>query len=84
MDRFYDELDMRLKTRPLLEAENHDCNLAARKILLIAHVLVGRQQDLEACVLGHSQEVAVLQRVPVLLRGRSPLQRRGRPYITQE
>jgi hypothetical protein len=40
-------------------------------ILLIPHVLVGRQQDLEARVLGHGQEVAVLESVPVLWRSRA-------------
>jgi hypothetical protein len=34
---------VRAKLRPLLQAENHDRDFTARKILLIAHVLVGCQ-----------------------------------------
>ncbi len=52
---------MRPKSGPLLPAENHDRDLTARKILLIAHVPVGRQQHVEAVRLcGHGQQFAVL------------------------
>ena len=62
---------MRLKGWPLLNPDDDDRNGPAGHVLLIPHVLVGGQEDLEAGVLGHGQQVAVLQRVPVLLRGRA-------------
>jgi hypothetical protein len=43
---------MKTQTRPLLQTQNHDSNLAARKILLIAHVLVGCEQYFESIGFG--------------------------------
>jgi len=40
------------KLRPLLARENHYCNFSAREVLLIANVLVCRQEHLEAGVFG--------------------------------
>jgi hypothetical protein len=56
---------------PLLKPDDNDRNGPAGHVLLITHVLVGRQEDLEARVLGHGQEVAVLQRFPVFWRRRA-------------
>ena len=46
-------------------------NGPAGHVLLVPQVLVGGQEDFKGRVLGHGQQVAVLQRVPVLLRGRA-------------
>ena len=44
IDSFNDALDVRPEPRPLLLAENHNRDFAACEILLLADVLVGRQQ----------------------------------------
>ena len=43
----------------------------AGHILLMPHVLVSGDEDLEARLVGHGQQLAVLQGVPVLLRCRA-------------
>ena len=58
---------MRPKAWPLLPAENHDRESAARKILLIAHVLIGCEQYVEAVRFRPREQLAILERVPALL-----------------
>jgi hypothetical protein len=67
----HDTRAVRLKGWPLLKPDDDDRNGPAGHILLIPHVLVGGQEDLKASVLGHGQQLTVLQRVPRLLRGRA-------------
>lgn len=55
---------------PLLLAENHNSNLAAREILLITHSLISRQQYVETVRLGDCEQFAILQLVPSLLCSR--------------
>ncbi len=43
LNSFYDTLDVETKSRPLLLTQDHDCDLAAGKILLVAYVLVRGQ-----------------------------------------
>jgi len=50
---------MRAEKRPLLFAQDDDCYLATGKILLVAHVLVSGQQQVETCAFGGTQQVAV-------------------------
>ena len=59
----HDKRDVRLKGWPLLKPDDDDRNGPAGHVLLIPHVLVSGREDLEARVLGHGQQVAVLQRV---------------------
>jgi hypothetical protein len=59
---------MMLKTRPLLEAENHDRDFAAHQILLVAHVLVRRQQHVKAVRFRGHEQFAILEPVPSFLR----------------
>ena len=65
VDCGHDERHVRLKGWPLLNPNDDDRNAPAGHILLMPHVLVGGQEDLEARVLGHGQQVTVLQRVPM-------------------
>lgn len=46
---------------PLLQANHDDRNPAPREILLVANILVGDQQHVEACRLGDVEQVTVLQ-----------------------
>ena len=50
--RGHDTRDVRLKGWPLLNPDDDDRNGPAGHVLLIPHVLVGGQEDLEAGVLG--------------------------------
>jgi hypothetical protein len=43
LNSFYDTLDVKTMSRPLLLTRHHDCDLATGKILLVAHVLVRGQ-----------------------------------------
>ena len=45
---FNNSLHMGPQLRLLLNPENYDGNLSVLKILLVAQILVGRQQDIEA------------------------------------
>jgi hypothetical protein len=49
---------------PLLIDRHDNGNSAARKILLVPNVLVGRQQQFVAGFLGLAQQIAVLECVP--------------------
>jgi len=60
---------MRFKTRPLLHAENYNRDFAPRKILLIAHVLVGGEKHIEAVGFCGHEQFAVFEPVPALLSG---------------
>jgi len=73
IDRFHDKPNMRPQTWPLLPVENYDRDFATGKILLIAHVLVGRQQHVEAVSLCSYEQFAILEPVPALLRSRPDL-----------
>jgi hypothetical protein len=64
----HDALNMRPKAWPLLLAETYDGDSAARKVLLIAHILIGRQQQVEAFRFCGREQLAILERVPALLR----------------
>lgn len=55
---------------PLLIAKNDDGNPAGGKILLVANVLVGRQQQFIARFLSLTQQLAVLEFVPADLPGK--------------
>jgi hypothetical protein len=68
IDRFLDQSNVRPQAWPLLYAENHDRDFAARKTLLIAHVLVGGQQYIEAVGFRGRKQLTILKRVPALLR----------------
>src|SRR5580698_861028 len=71
LDRFHNALNMWPKAWPLLPAENHDRDSAACKVLLIAHVLIGCQQHVEAVCFCGREQLAILERVPALLHGRA-------------
>lgn len=47
--------------------QNHNGDLATRKILLVTHGLVSGEEDFEAVVLGSSQKLAVFQPRPALV-----------------
>jgi hypothetical protein len=73
IDRFDHEVNVGLEARPLLAAQNHDCDFSAREILLIAHVLAGGQEHFETGRFRGQQQLAVLESVPTLLRGGADL-----------
>jgi len=50
--------------RPLLVPKNNDCNFPPRKILLVAHILVRRQEQLKTSFFGLSKQLTVLEFVP--------------------
>lgn len=52
---FNNALHMGTQLRPLLNPENHDGDFPVRKILLVAQILVGRQQNIEASLFGNRQ-----------------------------
>src|SRR5271168_1673233 len=68
IDRLHNEPNMRPKTWPLLKTENYDCDFAGGKILLIEHVLVGREQNVEAILVRGHEQFAILKLVRALLR----------------
>jgi hypothetical protein len=68
LDCLHNTLNMRTKAWPLLQPQNNYGNLAARKILLITHILVGRQQHVEASRFRDRQQFAILKGRPTLLR----------------
>jgi len=47
--------------------QHHNGDLATRKILLVRHGLVSREEDFEAGVLGSSQKLAIFQPRPALV-----------------
>src|ERR1035438_4750449 len=59
VDSFNDLLNVRPKQRPLLLAENDDCDFTGRQILLKAHVLVGSQQKVEPGSFRRGQQIAI-------------------------
>jgi hypothetical protein len=65
------KLDVWPNVRPLLLAKHDDCNCPGRKVLLISHVLVGRQKQIEPGLFRCRQQFAVLQFVPALLKRRT-------------
>lgn len=69
-DGFDDTVNMELNLRPLLAAQDDDGNSAASNILLIAHVSIGGEHDIESRCLGRIQQIAVFEAVPSLLRSR--------------
>jgi hypothetical protein len=54
---------------PLLIADNYKRDFPACQVLLVPHVLVSRQQKLEACRLGCRYQFAVRQSVPSAFYG---------------
>src|SRR5579863_9882086 len=72
-DGFHNQGNVWPKTGPLLQAKNHNRNFAAHKVLLMAHVLVGGQQHIEATRFCGRKQFAILERVPPLLRRGSDL-----------
>jgi hypothetical protein len=60
VDCGHGERHVRLKGWPLMNPNDDDRNGPAGHILLMPHVLVGGEEDLEAGLLGHSQQLAVL------------------------
>lgn len=72
----------------MLLPQHYNRVFPASKVLLIPHVLVGRQKELEASLFGCRQQVTVLSLVPTLLRSRAygvileiRADRYGRPLI---
>src|ERR1700678_2069666 len=61
-------LNKRTKAGPLLQTKDHHRNSPPRKVLLIAHVLVGGQQDIESFRLSSRQQLTILELFPALLR----------------
>ena len=60
-----DAVDMLANTGPLGAASQHDQRHAAHsQVLLVADPPIGRQQQVEACLLGSVQECAVAERIP--------------------
>ena len=55
VDGVNDELNVRSKPRPLLTTENHYRDLTVRKILLVADVLIGCQEEVKTGILRRSQ-----------------------------
>src|SRR5271170_583654 len=68
LDGFDDALNIWPKARPLLQAENHDRDSSAREVLLVRHVLIGGEQHIEAVCFCGREQLAILERVPALLR----------------
>jgi len=61
-------MDVGPQPRPLLLAENHDCDFTVGEILLIAHVLISCQQQIESGLLRCCEQIAVSEFAPALLR----------------
>ena len=59
-----DDVEVQSNTRPLRSAQHHKGYSAARKVLLIAHILVGGEKYVETGPLRRCQQVAVGQRIP--------------------
>lgn len=55
--------------RPRRLTENHNRNFPPGKILLVAQVLIRRQKQLIARLLGYSQQISVLKPSPSTLLG---------------
>ena len=62
-----------LDTRPTGGGQHHNGNFAARKILLITEILVGRNQHGKTGRLGLLQQITVSQCAPAKLEGRNNL-----------
>ena len=69
IDRIYDHLNMWMQFWPLLQAENDNRDFSANEILLIAHVLICGEEQVETCFFCGSQEIAIAQGGPPLLGG---------------
>jgi len=63
------KLDVRSQFRPLLLAEHNDGNLSAGKILLIAHVFVGRYQHVKTGCFSGAKQFTVFKAAPSLVCG---------------
>jgi hypothetical protein len=61
-------LNVRAQLRPLLTSENHDGDFPTCEVLLMAHVLVCGQQDIESALFRRRQQIDIAQRIPSLLR----------------
>lgn len=82
---------VRADSRPTGGQQHHDGEAAAGEILLIAKILIGRDDGFETGGLGGAQEVTVLQIAPVSFVGRGDLvsgqetpKRRGCSLIEQD
>src|SRR5258708_21881129 len=53
---------------PLLVADNHERDISAFEILLVAHVLVSRQQNFEPCRFSSRNQFAINQSIPSALK----------------
>lgn len=49
---------------PCLDAQDHDPNTSARKILLVGHVFVGGQEETEALFFRRTEKIPIRQFVP--------------------
>jgi hypothetical protein len=58
---------MKAESRPLLLTENYYRYPACGKILLIAHILVSREQEIEAGLFRCDQQIAIAKHIPALL-----------------
>ena len=62
-----------LDARPTRCGQYNNCYFAAREILLISEILVGRDQNGKAVLFGFLQQLAIFQIVPTELKGRDDL-----------
>jgi hypothetical protein len=60
---------VRFELRPLLLSQDNNCDTTACEILLVTHILIGRQQYVEPGSLCCSQQIAIAELVPTLLCG---------------
>jgi hypothetical protein len=68
VDCVYHTLDLWPKVRPLLLAEHDNGNFPPRKVLLITHIFVGGQKDIEPGLFRCRQQFAVFELAPALLK----------------
>ncbi len=69
-DRVHYALDMWPNVRPLLLAKYDHGNLSIGKTLLVTHVLIRRNENLETCFFRCRQKFTVPERIPALTKSR--------------
>jgi hypothetical protein len=57
--RFDNPSIVRAKQGPLLLTQDHDRDLTALEVLLVDHILVRRQQEVEASLFGSIEQISI-------------------------
>jgi len=78
------------QSRPLLIADNHKRDFPVFQVLLVTHVLVSRQPNLETCILRSCYQLAIGKSVPSAFSCFNPnvvlesISKRGRRAVIEE